>query len=139
MKIRLHILAALAAAPLSFQALADCAAVETAPAAAQTAAPAAAAQVATAPEPAAVAASAPVATAAPAAASAPKGTAVTLRSVALRDRPTSTSTGDAVATADKRVRLERSVNNGDGTWWYVTAAGLGGGWVMESELGGQQQ
>jgi hypothetical protein len=49
------------------------------------------------------------------------------------------STGDAVATADKRVRLERSVNNGDGKWWYVTASGLGGGWVMENELGGQQQ
>lgn len=121
MKIRLHILAALAAAPLSFAALADCVAVETGPAPQAAAAPAAS----------------PAATS-PAASTA-AGTFALPHAVALRDRPKADSVGDVVAPADKQVRLERSVSNADGTWWYVTANGIGGGWVLESEMGRPQQ
>lgn len=125
MKIRLHILAALAAAPLSFQALADCVAAEPAPAPQASAAPVA-----------------PVATpsAAPTAASkSAAGSMVIPHAVTLRDRPKIDSVGEVVAPADKQVRLEQSVSNADGNWWYVTASGLGGGWVLESEMSRPQQ
>ncbi len=123
MKIRLPFLAALAAASLSFQASADCAAVETAPAATQAAAPA----------------TAPAVASAPAAAATPGTSAVIQRAVTLRDRPQANSMGSVVASADKRVRLERGIKNADGSWWYVSANGLGGGWVLESEISGPQQ
>jgi hypothetical protein len=34
--------------------------------------------------------------------------------------------------------MESSVINGEGTWWFVTATGIGGGWLLESELGDPQ-
>jgi len=79
---------------------------------------------------------------APAAAPAPaprvsKASAFVLRPAALRTRPTSTGKGDPIA-AETRVRLESSVRNADGTWWFVTATGIGGGWLLESELGDPQ-
>ena len=77
--------------------------------------------------------------AASAPAHAAKHTAIMLRSAALRDRPTTNATGDAVVQAETRVRLEASVKNGDGDWWFVTAAGVGGGWVLESEMGSPQE
>ncbi|MES2488438.1 MAG: hypothetical protein V4607_01515 [Pseudomonadota bacterium] len=91
-----------------------------------------------------VEASAPASAAAPAvvAAAAPqvtKATAVVPRAVALRDRPQLSSVGDVVVPADKKVRLSSTVNNSDGNWWYVTADGLGGGWVPESDMSGLQQ
>lgn len=79
---------------------------------------------------------------APVAASAPaprvsKASAFVLRPATLRSRPTSAGTGDPIA-AETRVRLESSVRNADGTWWFVTATGIGGGWLLESELGDPQ-
>ncbi|PTU31316.1 hypothetical protein [Stenotrophobium rhamnosiphilum] len=83
-------------------------------------------------------ASASVASAASATPQTSKATAVVLRAVALRDRPKLDSTGEVVVPAEKRVRLEKSTQNADGTWWYVTADGLGGGWVVETEVGSAQ-
>lgn len=67
-----------------------------------------------------------------------KATAIVLRAAALRSRPTSRGTGDIVA-AETRVRLESHVVNGEGSWWFVTATGVGGGWLLESELGDPQR
>lgn len=67
-----------------------------------------------------------------------KATAIVLRAAALRSRPTSGGTGDIVA-AESRVRLESHVVNGEGSWWFVTATGVGGGWLLESELGDPQR
>lgn len=111
MKIQFPLLAALAAASISLPALADCVATETGPTARAT----------------------PTATATVVSGTA-KNTAVILRPVALRDRPTASATGDVVANADTSVRLERGVKNSDGNWWYVTAPGLGGGWVQTSDM-----
>lgn len=122
MKFRLYILAAVAAAPLSFQALADCTAVDAGPAPEAAAAPAA--------NPPAAAASVSKSAA---------GSLVIPHAVTLRDRPKADAVGEIVAPADMQVRLERSVSNADGTWWFVTAKGLGGGWVMESEMNRPQQ
>lgn len=122
MKNRLYMVAAVAAASLSFPALADCVAVETGPAP----------QAATAP----VASPAAAATSATAS---PTASFVITHAVTLRDRPKADSVGAVVAPADKPVRLEQSVSNADGNWWYVTASGLGGGWVMESEMSRPQQ
>lgn len=116
MKIQLPLLAALAAASLSFQAMADCVSVETSATSAQAQAPV---RTATAPAP---------------ASSKNRSTAVILRPVALRDRPTNSGTGDVVASADTPVRLERGIKNADGNWWFVTAPGLGGGWVQTSDM-----
>lgn len=66
-----------------------------------------------------------------------KATAVVLRSVALRTRPVATGTGDLIA-AETRVRLESSTANSDGTWWFVTAPGIGGGWLLEKDIGSPQ-
>ncbi len=128
MKIRLHVLAALAAAPLSFPALADCVAAETAAAPAQSAAPAV-------PAPAA----SPVAAATPVASKSVAAPFVIPRAVTLRDRPKTDSAGSIVAPSKKQVRLEHSISNSEGNWWYVTASGLGGGWVQESEMGSPQK
>lgn len=76
---------------------------------------------------------------APAAQQAPKMTAVMLHAAALRDRPRADSTGEVVAPAETRMRLEKHTQNADGSWWYVTATGLGGGWMLESEMGSPQQ
>lgn len=66
-----------------------------------------------------------------------KATSIVLHPAVLRTRPTSASTGDSI-DAETRVRLESSVVNADGTWWFVTATGVGGGWMLESELGDPQ-
>lgn len=124
MKIQLTLAAALAAASISLPALADCVAVETGPAPVKASAPAHhRAHVSSAAE----------------TSSAAKNTAVILRPVALRDRPVNNATGDVVASADTSVRLEQGVKNSDGNWWFVTAPGLGGGWVQTSELGNLPQ
>jgi hypothetical protein len=119
MKIQLTILAAVAAASISLPALADCVTVETGPAAVKTSATAHHHR-------------ANVSSTADANAS--KNTAVILRPVALRDRPVANATGDVIASADTSVRLEHGIKNSDGNWWFVTAPGLGGGWVQTSEL-----
>lgn len=67
----------------------------------------------------------------------PKSTAIILHPSILRTRPTSTGTGDPI-DSETRVRMESSVTNSDGTWWFVTATGIGGGWLLESELGDPQ-
>lgn len=68
-----------------------------------------------------------------------KPTAFVLHAATLRDRPRQGSQGEVVAPADTRVRLEKMTQNVDGTWWFVTANGLGGGWVLESEMGSPHQ
>ena len=69
---------------------------------------------------------------------APKATAIVLNSATLRSRPTSRGNGDVIPS-ETRVRMESSVVNGEGTWWFVTATGIGGGWMLESELGDPQR
>lgn len=66
-----------------------------------------------------------------------KSTSIVLHPATLRTRPTSASTGDPI-DAETRVRLESTVTNADGTWWFVTATGIGGGWMLETELGDPQ-
>lgn len=53
----------------------------------------------------------------------------------LRDRPVSTAGGDLLIAAGTLVHLSGSAVNAEGTWWFVTAAGIGGGWLPESDLG----
>lgn len=67
----------------------------------------------------------------------PKSTSIVLHPAILRTRPTASSTGDGIE-AETRVRMESTVTNADGTWWFVTAAGIGGGWLLETELGDPQ-
>lgn len=67
----------------------------------------------------------------------PRATAIVLHAAALRSRPTGAGTGDVIA-AETRVRMESSVTNAEGAWWFVTATGVGGGWLLESELGDPQ-
>lgn len=66
-----------------------------------------------------------------------KASTYVLHAAILRSRPTTKGSGDPVA-ADTRVRMESSVTNGEGTWWFVTAPGVGGGWLLEKELGDPQ-
>jgi len=67
-----------------------------------------------------------------------KPTAIMLRASALRSRPTAAGTGDVIVPAETRVRVESKLSNADGDWWFVTATGLGGGWILQSEAGDPQ-
>ncbi len=67
-----------------------------------------------------------------------KATSIVLHNATLRTRPTGNGKGDPIA-AETRVRMESSVINAEGTWWFVTATGIGGGWMLEKELGDPQQ
>ncbi|PTU31317.1 hypothetical protein [Stenotrophobium rhamnosiphilum] len=67
-----------------------------------------------------------------------KSTAVVLHPVPLRTRPVVANTGDII-DAETRVRLESSTINADGIWWFVTAPGIGGGWLLESAMGSPQR
>ena len=69
---------------------------------------------------------------------APKATSIVLHNAILRSRPTGSGTGDPIA-AETRVRMESNVVNAEGNWWFVTATGIGGGWMLESELGDPQR
>lgn len=82
------------------------------------------------------AAAAPVA--APSVASTTRSTAILPNAATLRDQPKTSATGAIVAPAKTRVRLENSLKNAEGTWWFVTADGIGGGWVQESETSDRQ-
>lgn len=66
-----------------------------------------------------------------------KATAVVLHPVPLRARPVASANGETV-DAETRVRLESSTSNADGNWWFVTVPGIGGGWLLESEMGSPQ-
>jgi hypothetical protein len=67
----------------------------------------------------------------------PRATSIVLHDATLRTRPTVAGTGDPIA-AETRVRMESNISNADGNWWYVTATGIGGGWLLETELGDPQ-
>ncbi|TXH05589.1 MAG: hypothetical protein E6R07_01915 [Nevskiaceae bacterium] len=53
----------------------------------------------------------------------------------LRDRPVTTAAGDLLIAAGTLVHLSGKAVNAEGTWWFVTATGIGGGWLPESDLG----
>jgi len=72
-------------------------------------------------------------TAEPAAMGEVKTMVVVQHAVTLRDQP-KTSTGSAVTEADTHVAVEGHVQNGEGNWSYVSANGVGTGWVQESEM-----
>lgn len=67
-----------------------------------------------------------------------KASAVVLHPTQLRSRPVVSGPGETI-DAETRVRLESSTSNADGTWWFVTAPGIGGGWLLESEMGSPQR
>ncbi len=63
-----------------------------------------------------------------------KMNSIVLHPSTLRTRPMASSTGDRI-DAETAVRMESTITNSDGTWWFVTATGIGGGWMLEKELG----
>ena len=61
-------------------------------------------------------------------------TAKTLRGAQLRSRPTTNAQDSQALAAGSTVRLVTPIKNAEGEWWFITATGIGGGWVLVSEL-----